>query len=104
INKADSMAHQIERQLNEMVDKVPADQKAPLEDKVKALKAAVEAKDVAKCKSLCDELDKLFAAAAQAAQAQGGAPFGGAAEAPQNNGPRQAKGKVVDAEVVDDDK
>ncbi|MGN0829647.1 MAG: molecular chaperone DnaK [Akkermansia sp.] len=106
INKADSMAHQIERQLSEMGDKVPAEQKAPLEDKVKALKAAVEAKDVAKCKSLCDELDKLFAAAAQAAQAQGGAPFGGAptGDAPQNNGPRQAKGKVVDAEVVDDDK
>ena len=106
INKADSMAHQIERQLSEMGDKVPAEQKAPLEDKVKALKAAVEAKDVAKCKSLCDELDKLFAAAAQAAQAQGGAPFGGAptCDAPQNNGPRQAKGKVVDAEVVDDDK
>lgn len=101
INKADSMAHQIERQLSEMGDKVPAEQKAPLEDKVKALKAAVEAKDVAKCKSLCDELDKLFAAAAQAAQAQGGAPSG---DAPQNNGPRQAKGKVVDAEVVDDDK
>ncbi|MGN0869114.1 MAG: molecular chaperone DnaK [Akkermansia sp.] len=106
INKADSMAHQIERQLSEMGDKVPAEQKAPLEDKVKALKAAVEAKDVAQCKSLCDELDKLFAAAAQAAQAQGGAPFGGAptGDAPQNNGPRQAKGKVVDAEVVDDDK
>ena len=106
INKADSMAHQIERQLSEMGDKVPAEQKAPLEDKVKALKAAVEAKDVAKCKSLCDELDKLFAAAAQAAQAQGGAPFGGGptGDAPQNNGPRQAKGKVVDAEVVDDDK
>lgn len=107
INKADSMAHQIERQMNEMGDKMPADQKAPLEEKVKALKAAAEAKDVEKCKTLTDELEKIFAAAAQAAQAQGGAPFGGATpadEAPQNNGPRQAKGKVVDAEVVDDDK
>lgn len=104
INKADSMAHNIERQLNEMGDKVPADQKAPIEEKVKALKAAAEAKDVAKCKSLTDELEQIFAAAAQAAQAQGGAPFGGAApqsEPADNNGPRQAKGKVVDAEVVD---
>ena len=104
INKADSMAHNIERQLNEMGDKVPADQKAPIEEKVKALKAAAEAKDVAKCKSLTDELEQIFAAAAQAAQAQGGAPFGGAAPQPEpadNNGPRQAKGKVVDAEVVD---
>ncbi len=104
VNKADSMAHNIERQLNEMGDKMPADQKAPLEEKVKALKAAAEAKDVAKCKELTDELEKIFAAAAQAAQAQGGAPFGGApAGAPEqeNNGPRQAKGKVVDAEVVD---
>ncbi len=100
VNKADSMAHNIERQLNEMGDKMPADQKAPLEEKVKALKAAAEAKDVAKCKELTEELEKIFAAAAQYAQSQG-APTEGAAPEPENNGPRQAKGKVVDAEVVD---
>ena len=100
VNKADSMAHNIERQLNEMGDKMPADQKAPLEEKVKALKSAVEAKDVAKCKELTEELEKIFAAAAQYAQSQG-APTEGAAPEPESNGPRQAKGKVVDAEVVD---
>lgn len=100
VNKADSMAHNIERQLNEMGDKMPADQKAPLEEKVKALKAAAEAKDVAKCKELTEELEKIFAAAAQYAQSQG-APTEGSAPEPENNGPRQAKGKVVDAEVVD---
>lgn len=100
VNKADSMAHNIERQLNEMGDKMPADQKAPLEEKVKALKAAAEAKDVAKCKELTEELEKIFAAAAQYAQSQG-APTGGPAPEPESNGPRQAKGKVVDAEVVD---
>ena len=72
---------------------------------MKALKAAAEAKDVEKCKSLTAELEKLLGdlnAAAQQAAAQQGAPTPDAGAAP-NDGPRQAKGKVVDAEVVDDD-
>lgn len=70
---------------------------------MKALKAAAEAKDVEKCKSLTAELEKMLGelnAAAQQAAAQQGAPTPDAAP---NDGPRQAKGKVVDAEVVDDD-
>ncbi|MDO4817286.1 MAG: molecular chaperone DnaK [Akkermansia sp.] len=105
VNKADSLAHNVERQLNELGDKAPAQVKQPIEDKVKALKAAAEAKDVEKCKSLTAELEKLLGdlnAAAQQAASQQGAPTPDAGAAP-NDGPRQAKGKVVDAEVVDDD-
>lgn len=108
INKADSLAHSVERQLNEMSDKVPAEVKQPIEEKVKALKAAAEAKDVDKAKSLTDELEKMLANLQQAAQAaaaqQGGQAAYEDAASGGSDGPRKAKGKVVDAEVVDDDK
>ena len=106
INKADSLAHNVERQLNEMGDQAPAQVKQPIEEKVKALKAAAEAKDVAKAKQLTEELEKMLGELAQAAQAagaqQGGAPYGNPADSGAQEGPRKAKGKVVDAEVVDD--
>lgn len=102
INKADSLAHNVERQIKELGDKAPAQITAPITEKVNALKAAVDAKDVEKCKSLTTELEKMLAdlnnAAQQAAAQQDGA------TGSEDNGPRKAKGKVVDAEVVDDDK
>ena len=102
INKADSLAHNVERQIKELGDKAPAQITAPITEKVNALKAAVDAKDVEKCKSLTTELEKMLADlnnAAQQAAAQQDSATGS-----EDNGPRKAKGKVVDAEVVDDDK
>ncbi len=108
INKADSLAHNVERQIKELGDKAPAQITQPIEEKVKALKAAAEAKDVEKCKSLTSELEKMLGdlnqAAQQAAAQQGGAAYSEPAGEGSDNGPRKAKGKVVDAEVVDDDK
>ena len=107
INKADSLAHNVERQLKEMGEQAPAEVTAPIQEKVDALKKAAEAKDVEKCKSLTQELETMLAnlqQAAQAAQAQQGGcgcPGGSCDSAPQQDGPRKAKGKVVDAEVVD---
>ncbi len=109
INKADSLAHNVERQIKDMGDKAPAEVVKPIQDKVDALKAAAEAKDVAKARQLTEELEKTLGElnqAAQAAAAQQGAagsPYEGAADTAQD-GPRKAKGKVVDAEVVDEDK
>ncbi len=109
INKADTLAHNVERQLKEMGEQAPKEITQPIEEKVKALKAAAEAKDVAKSRQLTEELEKMLGdlnQAAQAAAAQQGA--GTYAEPPageaSQEGPRKAKGKVVDAEVVDDDK
>lgn len=107
INKADSLAHNVERQIKELGDKAPAQITQPIEEKVKALKAAAEAKDAEKCKSLTTELEKMLGdlnqAAQQAAAQQGGPAYSGPAGDSSEGGPRKAKGKVVDAEVVDDD-
>ncbi len=108
INKADSLAHNVERQIKDMGDKAPAEVVKPIQEKVDALKKAAEAKDVAKAKQLTEELEKTLSelnAAAQAAAAQQGGCAGGSCDAgcdsSADNGPRKAKSKVVDAEVVD---
>ncbi len=109
INKADSLAHNVERQIKGMGDKAPAELVKPIQEKVDALKKAAEAKDVAKAKQLTEELEKTLSelnAAAQAAAAQQGGCAGGSCDAgcdsSADNGPRKAKSKVVDAEVVDE--
>ncbi len=108
INKADSLAHSVERQIKEMGEQAPAEVTQPITDKVNALKSAAEAKDVDRCKTLTQELESMLENLQQAAQAaaaqQGGCPGGDCGAGAASSGPRQAKGKVVDAEVVDEDK
>ena len=107
INKADSLAHNVERQIKDMGDKAPAEVVKPIQEKVDALKKAAEAKDVAKAKQLTEELEKTISelnAAAQAAAQQGGCSGAGCdagCDSSADNGPRKAKSKVVDDDVVD---
>ena len=101
INKAESLAHNVERQINELGDKAPDQLKQPIMEKVNALKAAAEAKDVDKARSLTSELEKMLGDLSQAAQQAGAGQAEPTADS-SSEGPRQTKGKVVDAEVVDD--
>ncbi len=113
VNQADSLCFQVERQLKEMGDKLPTELKTELEGKVATLKDAVSRKDIEAIKvaktALESRLEDLYKAA-QAAQ-QGGAAgpmpsqsYEGGAEEEATEGPRKAKGRVVDAEIVDDEK
>ena len=117
-NKAEGLTFEIEKTMKEWEGKVPAEQLSPITDKVAALKSAIEAGDIDKMKSQTEELEKLFAAAYQAAAqagaagAPGGMPdMGGMGDMPEppagnSEAKSQDKGKVVDAdfEVVDKDK
>lgn len=103
VNQGESLAHQVERQLKEAGDKVPAQIKQPIEDKVKELKDAAAAKDIDKIKKTRTELEGMLADLDKAA-ASGPAESTGQPAEPEGDGPRQAKSRVVDAEVVDDDK
>ena len=103
VNQGESLAHHVERQLTEAGDKVPAQIKQPIEDKVKELKDAVAAKDIDKIKKIRTELESMLADLDKAAAA-GPAESAGQPTEPEGDGPRQAKSRVVDAEVVDDDK
>ena len=112
-NKAEALSFEIEKQLKEFEGKVPAEQLAPVKDKLASLKSAIEANDADKMKSQTEELEKLFAAAYQAAAQAGATASASQGEpAPESSSTSTAssssedKGKVVDAdfEVVDKDK
>ena len=106
-NRADSMVYQTEKQLKDLGDKVPADVKQPVQEKIDQLKKQVEANDTEAMKSTMQQLEELLMKIGQSVyQQQGaqGAPGAGAGPQPGAQ-PGQAKdGDVVDAEVVDDDK
>ncbi len=110
VNQGDSLCFQVERQLKEMGDKLPAELKSELEGKVATLKDAVSRKDIEAIKVAKSDLESRLEALYKAAEAaqQGGAagPMPGA-DAPEEaaaEGPRKAKGRVVDAEIVDEEK
>ena len=102
-NNADMTAYQVEKQIKENEDKVPAELKATIEAKVKNVRDALAGTDTAAIKAASDDLQKsladLYNAAAQAQQAAGGPPPGD--PPPPEADDHGPKGKVVDAEVVD---
>jgi molecular chaperone DnaK len=105
-NKAENLVFSVEKQLAELGDKAPAELKSMLEGKIKAVKDAISSDDVNQINSAISDLESSLQALAQAAQS---AASGAAAQPdvepaddqPGSNEPKQAKGKVVDAEVVD---
>lgn len=111
VNQADTLCFSVERQLKDMGDKIPADLKREIEDKVMHLKEAISKKEYTAIKAgkedLESRLEALYKAAEAAQQQSAGAagPMPGAApEEEPSDGPRKAKGRVVDAEIVDDEK
>ncbi|MBV1817873.1 molecular chaperone DnaK [Anaerosalibacter bizertensis] len=103
-NNADSMIFQTEKVLKEMEGKISADEKAKVEDRLEALKKALEGDDTEDIKKKTEELtnefhaisQKMYEQAAQQQQAQQGAD--GSQDSNDDD-------DVVDAdyEVVDDD-
>jgi molecular chaperone DnaK len=119
INRAESMAYDTEKNLKEMGDKIPADQKNRLEAAVGRVNEAVKAGEVGEIKSATDALQQTWqevstqmyqqAGAQAGAQAGGpqGEPFGGGpggAQGPQQGEPKEGE-DVIDAdyEVVDEE-
>ncbi len=87
-NNADQMVYQSEKTIEEMGDKISADDKAELQDKIDALKEALKGEDIEAIKAKQEELtksfyavsEKIYQAAAAAQGAEGGvAPDGSAA-------------------------
>ena len=101
-NNADSLVFQTEKLLKEQGDKVSADEKAKIEDALKALKDALAGTDIDTVKSAHESLiaasqefaQRIYAAAQSAGQADAGA----AGTQPPNDD------EVADAEIVDDEK
>ncbi len=105
-NNGENLVNQVEKQLGELGEQLPAEIKSGIETKIEVLKEALKGDDLDAVKSATSELEASLQELAQAAQAAAG---GAGAPADADPGeqassePKQAKGKVVDAEVVDAD-
>ncbi len=98
-NNADSLVYQTEKTLKDSGDKLGEEDRAGVEEKLEALKTALEGEDIEKIKDGTDALmsasqafsQQLYEQAAQAASEEQAA-----SEAPDDD-------EVVDAEIVDDE-
>jgi molecular chaperone DnaK len=102
-NTGDNAAYQVEKAVKEMGDKLPADARNNLTGKIAELRSALSGEDVSRIRSLTDELQQLYAQAAQSTQAAQDAPQGqpgGEASGPQQGGGTN-DGDVVDGEFTE---
>jgi molecular chaperone DnaK len=101
VNQADSLIFQVEKQLGEMGDKLPADKKTEIEGALADLKKSHAEKNLEGIKSDMDKLNNIFQAASQQMYEQAGN-----AEQAQGNPGASSDGEVtdVDFEEVKDDK
>ena len=106
-NKADQLAYGVEKALEDVKDKLPADKVAEVEGKVKSLREAIEANDATAMNSQSEALEAAMKEIAElaysaAAEAPDGAPGGPAADA---GAEEASKGDddVIDAEFEEGD-
>ena len=94
------MVYQLEKQLKEHGDKVPAETKSALEDKIAKLKKDLEADDTEALKAGMKELEELAMKMGEAVYAQQQNAQGAGTPPPPQQGKSNDDG-VVDAEVVE---
>jgi len=94
VNQADQTIFQTEKQLEELGDKIPAEQKSQIEGALAELKKGHEAKDVALIDPAMETLNKLLQEMSQAAYAQQGG-------AEQQAQPEGDAGSTEDVQDVD---
>jgi molecular chaperone DnaK len=97
-NNADSIAYQVERQINELGDRVPANERARAEQLIAEIRELVKANssDVAKLRQLTSDLQQVAAALASAAYSQ--AASAGANAGRPGRGQSEQSDNVIDAE------
>ncbi|MGB7251871.1 MAG: molecular chaperone DnaK [Phormidesmis sp.] len=99
-NQADSLAYQAEKQVEELGDKVPAEDKEKVETQIKSLKEALAAEDFDKIKSTMEELQQALYALSSNLYQQGtedaATPDGEGAAA--ESGATTGEDDVIDAE------
>ena len=109
-NQADQMVYQSEKTLNEMGDKIPAEDKSKVQAGIDKLKEALKGTDTAAIKTATDELTQDFYAVSEKLYqqanpqgAQGGAQTGPDMGGQQAGGAQDGQYYDADYKVVDDD-
>lgn len=106
-NQADSLAYQAEKQISELGDKVPADEKTKIEGLIKDLREAIAAEEDEKIQALTTDLQQaLYTVSSNLYQQAGGASEeGGAApgtdDAPASSSAESSSDDVIDADFTE---
>lgn len=110
-NQADSLVYQAEKQINELGDKIPADEKSKAEGLLNDLRDAISKEDDERIKTLMPELQQtLYSVGTSVYQQGAGATAGaGAGDGTDTDGPSASGGtgggdEVIDAEFSESDK
>ncbi len=100
-NNADQLAYQTEKTLRELGDKVPADERTKIEEKIKALKEATQSEDIARIRQATEEVQNAFHALSQQLyqQQQAQAQAAGGDGSTAASGEKEGEGDVVEGEV-----
>ncbi len=101
VNQADSLIFQVEKQLSELGDKLPADKKTEIEGALADLKKSHAEKNLDAIKTDMDKLNNIFQAVSQQMYEQGAGADQGQANA---GGAADSEVTDVDFEEVKDDK
>jgi len=91
-NTADSLAYQTEKTLNDLGDKVPANERENIQEKVNSLREVMKGEDVQRIKSLSDDLQNAFHAISQQMYAQQQAAAGAGMPGGNGHGPAAETG------------
>ncbi len=95
-NNADSLAYAAEKALRELGDKVPGDDRKNIEKKIADLREAIKGDDVARIRSLTEEVQQASYALSQQVYAGQQSAQSGGASRPSGNG--KDEGEVVEGE------
>ena len=104
-NKADQLAYGVEKSLEEVKDKLPADKVAEVEGKVKSLREAIEANDTVAMATHSEALEAAMKEIAQVAYSSAAAEASAApgAAAPGGDASNKGDDDVIDAEFEEGD-
>lgn len=100
-NTADSLAYQTEKTLGELGDKVPANERQNIQDKVNALQEAIKGDDTGRIKQLSDELQNAFHAISQQMYAQQQSADAAGGVSGNGHGPKQPDDRDDVGEVIE---
>jgi len=103
-NQGDSLAYQIEKQLAELGDKVPADDKTKVEGLIKDLRDAINSEDDDRIKTMTTELQQAFYAVSSSLYQQADGSTGGPTGGPGDGGPTGGGDDVIDADFTEGNK
>ena len=88
-NKADSLVYQAEKSLKDAGDKVPADVKSEVEEKIKAVKEVQSSGSVDEVKTKTEELSSVLSKIGESMYGQQGQP--GQQDQPKKDGQREGE-------------